>query len=266
MDTNIHLKVTVQNLMFVGFWPIEFKCKIITFFYKLYCFVTISVFVIFVFSQFIEIYMVLGKSLEELSGLMAINFLYTLGLVKIWVVGNPTVKTLIKKIQITEQNIVKDDNEEIKKIFMEHVTTAYLANRLMISLGVVCFFMFILTPSFEELTSPLYSYIEVVDNDTVVYLPRPLPLISWFPFDRYKYYYTSFSWHVIAAIFNTTYIVGCNNMFFALMIFSVGQIKILKQYIVTLTKSTSKVANLTFDEIVADNITKIIVYHRSIIQ
>lgn len=211
-------------------------------------------------------YLVLGKGLEELSGLMAINFLYTLGLIKIWVVGTLTVKRLIKKIQITEKNI-KD--EETKKIFMKHVAKTYLSNRLMIVLGSACCFMFISAPSFEELANPLPSYIQMIDNNTVIYLPRPLPLVSWFPFDRYKYYYISFSWHAIAASFSTAYIVGCNNMFFALslMIFAIGQIKILQQYILTLTKPTSKAAYLTFDEIVTDdNLTKIIIYHNSIIR
>lgn len=262
----LHLKIPIQWLRCLGCWPTCYKNNFLkTYFFPILFKFILIVYVIFVMAQFIELYnLIVIGDLDQISALLSTNVLYTLGLVKLWVIRGKIVEKLSVKIQHTEQGILASNDEDVKNIFLEHVTQNHFVNRVMIILASSCYVQFCLTPISLELIRPPDAYFDIIDNVTV-YRPRPLPLISWFPFDRYKYYKMSFGWHLIAITAISPCIVACNNFFFGLSIFTVGQIKILQHHLRNFKTISADDGRLFTDESVKQNLYACIVYHNAII-
>lgn len=58
---------------------------------------------------------------------------------------------------------------------------------------------------------------------------RPLPLSCWFPFNKYKHYYLSYTLTALTSAYGGYYAVATDSFFYALIIFCTGQISILKE-------------------------------------
>lgn len=65
-------------------------------------------------------------------------------------------------------------------------------------------------------------------NNVTEYPAKPLPFSSWFPFNKYKYYKTSYVLHIFFGLYGCFYTVCTDIFFYSLIIYDIGQMKILQ--------------------------------------
>lgn len=81
--------------------------------------------------------------------------------------------------------------------------------------------------------------INSTNNETKVI--KPLPLSSWFPYDEQKYYIKSYCWQILDGCVGSSF-VGYSDIFtFSLIIYPLGQIKILKHILSNFQHYAAKV-------------------------
>ncbi|KAJ8964915.1 hypothetical protein NQ314_004522 [Rhamnusium bicolor] len=78
-------------------------------------------------------------------------------------------------------------------------------------------------------------------NETV--LVKALPLSSWFPFDEQKYYLESYLWHILDICVGAIFVTGTDIFTFSLIIFALGQIKILIYILSNFDEFVTKIQN-----------------------
>lgn len=138
MHIHLHLKFAIRCFQLVGFWPLGLKTNfLIQIIYNLYTVLNILFYATFLTSQLIEA-SINGKSLEEASALMSIFLFHSICLFRVIIMKTKIIPTLIKKIEIVEENILKSGYGEVRKIYMEFVQKNHFSNKIVIYLAFSC--------------------------------------------------------------------------------------------------------------------------------
>ncbi|KAI4471107.1 odorant receptor [Holotrichia oblita] len=228
-----------MRCMFVlGAYCFEFHNKAIEIVYRIYSFIIKVYFITFVICEYIELLTMPNKDLFNVASILAVAFLYSTTIWRMLICNGKSMRKLLKQQSEIEKNILQCKNNCLKQIYYEHVKWNYTCTNFIYA-GIVTVFLYYIRPIMEERSSEL-RYLNITKNNiTTQYKMRPLPLSSWFPFNRYNYYYPCYAYHIIAAMIGGSMVVSTDLFFIAFMVFVIGQLKIL-QY---LFKNASKLGN-----------------------
>lgn len=214
--------------MFVlGAYRFEFHNKAIEVAYRIYSYIIKVYFITFVICEYIELLTMPNKDLFNIASILAVAFLYSTTIWRMLICNDKSMRKLLKQQSEIEKNILQCKNNTVKQIYFEHVKWNYHCTNFIYA-GIVTVFLYYIRPTLEE-RSLESTYFNITKHHiTTQYKIRPLPLSSWFPFNRYKYYYSCYAYHIIAAMIGGSMVVSTDLFFIAFMVFVIGQLKILQ--------------------------------------
>lgn len=264
MDHTDHkyLRIVVRCMAVVGLWPLHFQQKIFTHLYGFYFKAIRSCFCVFIVSQYMQAYHALGQGIAEVSDVISVIFLYSFDLVKIYVLKTEGAKKLIRDVYDTEKEIL-NGSSDVQILYEQNTKRSNFSCRLFITFGIVCCLQFCITPHLIAFFSESTVIHNMITNETYVYKERYLLFQSWYPFDKDRHYFVAYSWQVVNGIIGTTFSVCTDNLLFALTIYPVGQLKILKNSISNIGKHMQMT---NWNQEVKRELVTCIVLHNSIIK
>ena len=208
-------------MRFLGVLPSTSTNIFCAFVHRVYSKLLFLYLVVFVLAQYTELFQILDEDLFEIVSNLAITLLYTSSIFKMLTCGSKPIENLTRQILSTEQQISKQSDCQIKRIYQFHVRWNYIADKLLLWIGLFTALPYFVNPIMEQV-----GEIKTV-NSTLGDI-KPLPFSSWFPFDRYKYYYWCYAYHTVAGVVGTCATVFTDIFFVGLMTFAIGQMKILQ--------------------------------------
>lgn len=242
MANYMYLKEILNRMTFVGIWKpsVNYSYSIL---YNVYSKIALFYFITFISTQITEIYYI--RDGNELMENLALTLLYITTLGKILVSKSNKIKILVKDIWHFERKIFKNEyrnhnsfEKDKRNIYTKYVCYFHQINVFLSGVGVTTTFPFFIRPVVE-------IYFAQRHNVSLNH-QKPLPLSSWFPFDKNKYYYTSYTIQVIAVSYAATSIVLTDGFLLGLMIFVKGRIKIFQQQVRNVRKYVEESAeNIT---------------------
>lgn len=231
MQEHVFLKINIQVLKIVGIKQVNIKnknLKLLETLHRIYSTLMQTYFTLFVISEIYEVFRTLGKDFFVTVSNLGVSLLYLIELVKIQVCKSKRITYLINEIIKKESKIVEEsDNKTVELIYWKYIRLNRTVIKSFTILGIFTAIPFFLQAVLLELQNPPEKLYEVI-NGTVTYHPRPLPFVSYFPFDQYKYYNVSYVLHCIAGASGAAYIVATDILFYSMFIFVKSQIKILQ--------------------------------------
>lgn len=234
--------------------------------YSVYQIIANAYFTIFVVTQVIQLYYIPLENYQEILDNAGVSLLYIIGIIKLYSCKGEKAVRLIKTIQETEISLTtKEQIGDRVTIYNKHIQHNNNVSVFFIGLTAATIAAFWTYPGLTE----YMKYAEnITINDTTEYVVRALPFSSWFPFNKYKHYYLSYALQVIAGYYGASYVTCSDLFFFGLMIYCLGQVRMLKDSFRHFKQVSSFATNEKhFDEeAVFDNLRKCIIQHQQIIQ
>lgn len=222
--SNQYLKYIIIGLCIGGLWPLRLKNKILAFIYSSYLKVIVVCFCAFVLTQYVQFYVAFQSGISDVTELITVVNLYTMNIVKIYLLNSSSFTELIDYINNTEKVILASD-KSITKLYKESMARCNVSCYLFFMFGSVCCFQFCLTPLLISVISK---------NANITLIEKPLLFQSWFPFDANEHYLIAYGWQVFNGILGSMFSVSTDNFLFGLMIYPTGQLKILQNLIVNI--------------------------------
>lgn len=220
-------KIVCIATALLGIWPFKFKDgpKLLKMLYLVYSIGARSYFLMFTGTQIFQLYYILESDFQELLDNMGVSLLYLVVIVKIYVCTRPQAIRLIDHIEATEKKILSGKDEKIKEIYKENIKHNYITNIVCISVGWVTIILFFVFPIIQLYVIDPEAY---KPNNFTEYPAKPLPFSSWFPFNKYQYYKTSYALHIFSGLYGCFYTVCTDILFYSFIIYGIGQMKILQ--------------------------------------
>lgn len=214
---------------------------------------------VFVITEYIDIGQRINENFFDLVNNLSVSLLYTVTFYKTFIIRSTAMSKIVEQIRTIEKTILHGDDESVKHIYRYHVKWNDKLSKAFI---IIVFFT--LAPFFINPLIVLFTS-EEVRNGTV---DKPLPFSSYLPFDKNYYYGTSFTLHFFAGVMGG-FLTGTTDIFYwALMIFAIGQIKILQYKFKNLGKHALALmdkSKMSSDEAVNHCMKKCIILHQIII-
>lgn len=114
--------------------------------------------------------------------------------------------------------------QEHMDIYLVNVKRSNYIGKCFLIVAEITILFYITSPAVEIITSNLFP---TTANGSNSRDKRTLPLNSWFPFDKSEHFYLAYALNALTVIYGGNYTACVDVFFFALMIFSMGQLKIL---------------------------------------
>lgn len=231
MDKSLHMRINYLNLTVFGIIPIKLRsdtlqAKIGQYAHWVYCFVYMTIFCLFVMSAIYELINVAAqKNLFEFASNLGVSWLYFIAFIKVCILDSGNLHLIYEEIQEQEKAIMNGVYEDWKTIYMNHVNYNRKISLFYLSMGYSTYVLFFAMPILDDYYNTPSDLYTVVDNNTLVYIERPLAFSNWFPFDKYKYYYTTYIIHMVAGFIGTT-VASVIIAYYALIVYGLGQIAI----------------------------------------
>lgn len=228
MDKNdVHLKINMKLLFYLGAFRFRLKNPLYDVAYRGYSLFIKGYFVMFVITQYTELITMPDKDLFNVIAILAVSLLYTTTVWKMAICNGIFIQKLVQQLRAIEKRILLYNNRDIRHIYFEHAKKNYFCSWFLLY-GTITSSLYYIRPIIEEKSrDPIYMNV-TKNNVTLQYRVRPLPLGSWFPFNRYKYYYFCYFHQIFATMIGGSMVVLTGLLFVALMIFVIGQLKILQ--------------------------------------
>nr|UTN00919.1 odorant receptor [Semanotus bifasciatus] len=222
---NEHLKLTMRANALLGVWPFIFennpKLRNI---YAIYSRGTFIYYLLFIISAIIKLFILICDEvlvIKEIVANLCITLLYSVTIMRVYAIKTPRVKGIIREILVLEQRILRSEDDKIIAIYNSHASQSKISNAIfLVNIFLVTALYFI---------HPLYvdDLVKYYPSKNLTVIERPLPLSSWFPFDAQKYYLQSYLWHMLDGSIGASFVTYTDIFSFSLIIFPLGQIKIL---------------------------------------
>nr|QBB72994.1 odorant receptor [Protaetia brevitarsis] len=240
MDTNdIHLKINMKSLFVLGAFRFRFKCWLTDIAYRTYSYFIRTYFVTFIICEYIELITMPDKRLLSIVEILAVSLIYSTAAWRLKVYNSKSFNKLIRQLREVEHDIFSVNNTDLLKIYNEHVRTNSRICTGFMWIGVLTVIPYYIHPILQEASANEATYMNVTHNNITKLLKiRPLPLSSWFPYNRYEYYYYSYAYHIVAAAIGASMVVLTDLLFVSIMIFLIGQLKTLQYHF----KNAKKIA------------------------
>lgn len=228
-NNDIHLKINMKCMLFAGAFYFYFNNRLQNIVYQTYAWFVRAYFIIFIICQYTELFTMSDKNLFNVVSILAVSLLYTTTIWKLVVCNGKEIRRLVEKLRAIEMKILSYKNKDIEDIYFKYVSKNYACSWFLL-MGTITSSLYYIRPIIEEKTiEPKFMNVTSgINNVTVQYRIRSLPLSSWFPFNRYKYYFFCYFYQIIATLIGGTMVVLTGLLFVALMIFIIGQLKILQ--------------------------------------
>nr|UTN00907.1 odorant receptor [Semanotus bifasciatus] len=222
---NDHFKVTMYANALLGVWPFIFENnRMMKRLYNIYANFTFIYYLLFIVSAYVELFVLLladEKRVQEIVGNLCITLLYSITIMRVYAIKTKNVKDLIREVINVEDVIYKCEDEAVIDIYKECVHDSHISNYIFLAnISVETLFYFL---------HPLYLgemvRFDKATNQTKIV--RGLPLSSWFPFDKQEHYTLSYLWQIFDGTVGASYVMYTDIFTFSLIIFPIGQIKVL---------------------------------------
>lgn len=260
MKITEHLLVVKILLLLLGVWPANMikVHPLIATIYSKYFLAAWSFLAIFEISQYIQLVLLIigGQNAEEIVENLSVSILYTLNLYKILCCRTRNVFSLFSLISENKKKVLATNDEVVVNIYKKHAIQAYVSSIVHVGMATFCIFLYIIYPLYTNKTQNL-----VGDNAKFIFS-------SWFPFNKTEHFTLVYVLHVVAGYYGSAYAVYSDAAFFSIMIYCVGQMKILQHYLSNIYKYSidyQKINNCNLDEAQICVVKKFIVMHQDII-
>lgn len=236
------LFTNLTSLAIFGLWPFQseefLNKKYLRYIHFAIGLIVYCLFFAFLITEYIELYYVWGN-LEDMTTNMSVSCLYTVGVVKIYsFYGHRNkLKYLIGKVSNIETNILKYQSIRLKTILYEYIKSARRITYFFWTLTFCTILVFFVIPPIEYRFSSTYRI--VFENGTEFWsYQRPMIFSSWFPFDKYAFpnYLIAYMYQVFMGSVGASYQAIWDMFIVAMMIHSIGQLRILRSIMEDLTK------------------------------
>lgn len=231
MDKSLLLKRINIALRIGGLLPYKSDKSNIWFnLHRIYCHVSSIYFYIFVLTQALELINLFRGDkfvVLELLNILGVFLLYSIAIIKLKVIRSKTMGDLYDEVYEQEELILNSKEDGAKIIYRRYVWFCYIMCKYFLIMAFACVMPFFVTPFVENLLNPMEEFY-IVTNDTKIYKARPLPFINWLPFDKYKYYKTTYISHILAGTFGGTITAVCDITFYGMTLYAVAQLEILQ--------------------------------------
>lgn len=216
-----------------GIWRLPLKTKSLQSFYDKYSVLFQLYFYAFVLSMAIAVGVVWKYSIDTVVECLSISILCSIVSMKTVVCQTESIKRLLRYILAKEDELKRSTDEESKRICIEHQNVAYFMAKL-ITGSTATVGTFLLMTKFL-----LYLDMERHQSypNVTMYRKKPLPYITWLPFNSDDHYISAFSLHSIAAFIGTVFNSVTAIFYLTCMIFICCRLRILQHRIKTMGTS-----------------------------
>lgn len=242
------LKYALFVFKLLGYWPLKIKNSKMLLIYNIYCYVTITILIITTWSLWWKIPNAARGDMRKFVNNISICVQFTYSCIKLLCFSLSVMKGLFQKVKVTENNILKSSNVDVKAIYIKYSKMVSKVGLYCYALGCANAGMYLLSPSITNLTDPSSDELS-------------LPLDCYFPFDSQKYYKIAFGLVAIEGTVVTSYLAASNLTFVGLMAFITSQLHILKYEI----KEGVDTTRFTQEEI-QKKLKKIAMYYQNILK
>ncbi|KAJ8947661.1 hypothetical protein NQ318_009545 [Aromia moschata] len=237
--TNDHFKVTMYANFLLGVWPFVFEdSPRLRKLYAFYANFTFLYYLLFILSAYVKLFMLIFDKefkVKEIMSNICITLLYSITIIRVYAIRTERIKKLIREVMDVEQLIYDSEDEELIDIYRDYTHQSQVSN--------ITFLVNIVMETIFYFLHPLYhDKIEEFDaatNQTTII--KVLPLSSWIPYDEQKHYLISYLWNILDGCIGASYVMYTDIFAFSLIIFPLGQIKILMYILRNFGKYVEKI-------------------------
>lgn len=231
MKKNPLLFRNLAAMKILGLWPPNNK-KLL-FFYNIYSKFVFTWFICFTTSQYVEMKYIYND-FKELTSNAGVSLLYSVGIAKVYIIlfQKQRFVSLVTTIRTTELEILDSKDEKLNQILKEYFLQNWSVSKKFWLLTFWTIMGFFVSPSIEKLLLPPQEILYANGTATGRF-KKPLIFSSWFPFDKYrdtKNYMLAYGLQTISGTIGASYLAIWDTFIVALMIFAIGQFRILQYY------------------------------------
>lgn len=241
MERQSHMNFSKNILILIGIWPVKWtglKLKL----YKLYFYFQFSFFIISdVLCQGSMIFSSENEFLETAANL-GVTMVYIINIYRVTICRSKSMLSMLEQIEEREQNIFRYGDSITRRIYRDHVKSAFDIALFYVLLGTCGVTLYLLSPLVRRFILKKPDGYENKD-----YLIYP----SWFPFDVNKHYFFAYIIQMNGAFLGYAYIVYLGAFFLCVLKYCHGQIRILQNYFCNITYYSKELAekeNIEFDK------------------
>lgn len=227
-----HLGFSKRILILIGIWPVEwtgFKLLL----YKFYFYFQFSFFIIsdvlcqgsMIFSS--------GNQFLETAANLGVTMVYIINIYRVIICRSSLMISMLQQIAEREEKILQYGDTATKRIYMDHVKSAFDTALFYVALGTSGVTLYIFSPLVKRFI--LKKPTDFQNSDYLIYP-------SWFPFDVNKNYFIVFILQINGAFLGYAYIVYLGAFFLCVLRYCNGQIKILQNFFRNFTYYSQKLA------------------------
>lgn len=209
-----------------GTWRIKFDKSIQGIYQKIYdlfSFFLQLYFTVFVTCLFIELPIAWRSNMNQAMANIGMSTICLIIVLKMRILQRHDVVKLLKTFLEKEEDLQKTAIEEDNKIYRDNASYMNKFNLCLMVYTHVCVGVPLLL--FSYMANVQLEEIHKFDNIT---FDRPLPYVTWFPFDPNQHYLTAYVFHVGACALGCTYNITTYSYFITLMSFVTTRLKILQ--------------------------------------
>ncbi|KAJ8968955.1 hypothetical protein NQ317_013833 [Molorchus minor] len=159
---------------------------------------------------------------DEIVSNAAVTLMWSITLIRSYVIASKRVQALVRNIFVLEERILNGEDERLIEIYNSHVNQNQITTITILVVTYATLVVYIIQPLFANNMIKYYPS----RNETVII--KPLPLSSWFPFDEQENHLACYICQIIDTFFGAAYLTFSDIFNFSLIIFALGQIRLLK--------------------------------------
>lgn len=232
MDKQIHMNFSKNILVLIGIWPVKWT-GLNQMLYKLYFYFQFSFFIIsdvlcqgsMIFSS--------GNEFLQTATILGVTMVYIINIYRVIICRSKSMVLMLQQIQERERYIFRYSDSITKKIYNDHVRSAFDTALFYVMLGSCGVTLYLLSPLVRRFIVKKPTGYENKD-----YLIYP----SWFPFDVNNHYFIAYIIQMNGALLGYAYIVYLGAFFLCVLKYCHGQIKILQNFFCNINQYSEKIA------------------------
>uniref|UniRef100_A0A310S6K7 Odorant receptor n=1 Tax=Chrysomela lapponica TaxID=153811 RepID=A0A310S6K7_CHRLA len=223
---NEHFRVTMYATSLIGLWPCIFEDNdFLNRIYKIYSIFIFTVAVCVTYCTDFKLFSLVTDEvlfLDEAVENLCISCLHTMILIRAHRLKSKSVTKIVRRILTIEEEIYKSEDEAIIRIYNSYASQSRLSNMFYIIIVYLATLFYIIHPVF------LGDIVKYYPSKNLTVYERPLPLKTWFPFEKQNHYVLSYVLEVCGGCVVATFVIFVDIFNFSIIIFPLGQIQILK--------------------------------------
>ncbi|KAJ8978567.1 hypothetical protein NQ317_012091 [Molorchus minor] len=238
---NDHFKITMYVNFLLGVWPFVFEDS--PFMKKLYNFYanfTFLYFLFFIITAYMELFTLIFAEDKDVQGIVSnlcITLLYSITIMRVYAINVEGHQGPQKGGHMEIGSFINARDEELIDIYKSHARLSII--------NITDFLVNVIETLFYGV-HPLYlgqieKFNKVTNETTVI---KALPLSSWFPYNPQEYYLYTYLWQIFDGLIGASYVMYIDVFSFSLIIYPLGQIKMLMYILRNFHKYVGKTQNV----------------------